>query len=161
MNIVRDSLTRFSLSIGTLAGFLLRTRHHRVADREDGVQALYLDLGLTSTELLVGCGDTTIRYPVAELAARINDAADGKSGDLLIDGPGVSVQRPLQYGPDGPVGDPAWKFAQTVNYVASDHGSVRAACAWVDANGIRWSEPRLTPRPPRREPRTRRGRPRD
>ena len=143
---VRDLLSRAYLSI----------ENHRIADPA-GVHARYLDLRLTSSELLVGCGKTTVRYPLPDLAAHVEAATDGNSIYLLIDGPGFAIRRPLQYQLDSRAGARAWKFAQAVNYVASDRGSIRAACAWVDAHGINWPQ-RRPPLLPRRKQRVRRER---
>jgi hypothetical protein len=152
VNVVRDRLRRVLLSINTSTASVLRTLHHRI-DRAADVQARYLDLKLTSSELLVGCGKATVRYPLCDLAAHIEETVDGNSLYLLIDGPKVAVRRPLQHQLDSRAGARAWKFAQAVNYVASDRGSVRAASAWVDAHGISWSQgrsPLLPLRPWRR-----------
>jgi hypothetical protein len=141
VNVVRDRLRRVLLSINTLTASVLRTLHHRI-DHAADVQARYLDLTLTSSELLVGCGKATMRYPLCDLAAYVEDAVDGNSSHLLIDGPGVAVRRPLQHQLDSRAGARAWRFAQAVNYVASDRGSIRAASAWVDAHGINWYQRR-------------------
>ena len=73
VNVVRDRLRRVLLSINTLIASVLRTLHHRI-DHAADVQARYLDLTLTPSELLVGCGKATIRYPLCDLAAYIEDS---------------------------------------------------------------------------------------
>ena len=156
VKVVRARLRRVLPGINTSTASVLRALHRRI-DNTAGVQARYLDLKLTSSELLVGCGNATVRHPLCDLAAHVGETVDGTSSHLLIDGPGVAVRRPLQQRLDSRAGARAWKFAQAVNYVASGRGSVRAASAWVDTHGINVSErgsPPL-PRGPRRRRRVR------
>jgi hypothetical protein len=151
MNTVRELLSRAHRSLKACAVSALQTLRHRVND-PDGVRARYLDLRLTSTKLIVGCGKATVWYSLSELAARVAEATDGNSMYLLIDGPGYTVRRALRHPLDSRAGARAWKFAQAVNYVASERGSVRAASAWVDAHGVQGPEPCPSLRPllPRR-----------
>jgi hypothetical protein len=137
VGLVEHALTRLARGASILLGTVARIRH-RVADRRGRVRARYLDLGVTTTELLIGWGHRARRFPLTDLAAHIADDADGNSGVLIVDGPGISFRRHVRYRPRRQAEVRAWKFAEAVNLHASPF-SDRAAATWVDVYGIRWT----------------------
>jgi hypothetical protein len=117
-----------------------------IVDYLNGVQARYVDLRLTETALWTGWGKTAVHFSLTELVARLEEETGGNSGWLIVDGPGILLRRRVGYRPDGQADIQAQKFVQAVNFCASPY-SDRAASAWVDAHGIRWSPPEVRMRP--------------
>jgi hypothetical protein len=140
VSLVGRALTRLVRGAWILLGTVPRPRH-RLADRRGRVRGRYLDLGVTTTELLMGWGGSALRYPLTDLAAHIEDDVDGHSGVLVVDGPGIMFRRTLQYRPGRQVDVRASEFADAVNLYASTF-SDRAAVAWVNVYGIRWTPPK-------------------
>jgi hypothetical protein len=110
-----------------------------IADHYNGVRARYLDLTLTETGVRGGRGKTATYFPLTDLVANLEESFDN-SGWLTIDGPGFQLRRQVRYRPDGRADVRAQRFVDMFNYYAGPH-SVRAASAWMDAHGIRWSPP--------------------
>jgi hypothetical protein len=96
--------------------------------------------------LWTGSGKTAVHFSLTELAARLEEEAGGNSGWLIVDGPRFLLRRRVEYRPDGQADIQAHNFVQAVNFYASPY-SARAASAWVDAHGIRWSPPEVGMRP--------------
>jgi hypothetical protein len=65
---------------------------------------------------------------------------------LIVDGPRFLLRRLVEYRPDGQADILAQRFVQAVNFYAGPY-SARAASAWVNAHGVRWSPPEVGKRP--------------
>ena len=138
MGMVGWILGRPLLGVRILVRAASRAWRH-IADHLSGVRARYLDLKLTEMGLWTGRGKTATYFPLTDLVANLEESFDN-SGWLTIDGSGFQLRRQVRHRPDGRADVQAQRFVDMFNYYAGPH-SDRAASAWVDAHGIRWSPP--------------------